>query len=284
MRLINFSIVIPLYNKEQSIKSTLLSVLSQSYSNYEVLIVNDGSTDSSLDIVKSFHDSRLKIFSKINGGVSSARNLGIREAKNNYVAFLDGDDLWAENHLETMAEMIRAFPNDVVYYTKFTTDESHVFTGEKIEIKKTDDYLSEFFSRNWIHTSAVCVSRDYLIDNNLFFNEKLAQGEDLDLWQRLTVDNGAVFCNKCTEIYRLNTENNTSKLFNIEKRYDYIIRKKDFENIKNGKKFYYYIISGSFLRSITNQHFKDIVISLRIHGLKNIIISLVMKFYFKFFH
>jgi len=89
-----FSVVIPLYNKERSVKNTIESVLNQTFQDFEVIVVNDGSTDNSLEVVKSFNDERIRIINQKNSGVSSARNRGIKEAKYEWIAFLDADDLW----------------------------------------------------------------------------------------------------------------------------------------------------------------------------------------------
>lgn len=94
---IAFSIVIPLYNKEKSITTTINSVLNQTCGDFELIIVNDGSTDTSLEIVQSIKDERIRIINQKNGGVSSARNQGIIEAKFDWIAFLDADDLWEKD-------------------------------------------------------------------------------------------------------------------------------------------------------------------------------------------
>src|SRR5690606_29446795 len=105
-----FSVVIPLYNKERSIKQTVQSVLDQTFTDFEIVIVNDGSTDNSLQVVENIDDQRIRIINKPNGGVSSARNKGINEANFNWIAFLDGDDLWKPNHLEIIRGLIDKFP------------------------------------------------------------------------------------------------------------------------------------------------------------------------------
>ena len=92
-----FSVVIPLYNKELSIINTIQSVLDQTFQNFEIVVVNDGSTDRSVEMVEQFNDPRIRIINKSNGGVSSARNRGIQEAKYELVAFLDADDFGSQN-------------------------------------------------------------------------------------------------------------------------------------------------------------------------------------------
>ena len=95
-----FSIIIPLYNKENAIEKTLKSVFNQSFTDYEVIVINDGSTDKSKEKVYAFSDSRLRLISTENKGVSQARNLGISESKGKLIAFLDADDLLATTCLE----------------------------------------------------------------------------------------------------------------------------------------------------------------------------------------
>ena len=106
------SVIIPLYNKELSIASTIKSVLNQSFCQFELLIINDGSTDGSLNVIKEFTDSRLKILSKNNGGVSSARNFGMTNSKYDWIALLDGDDIWEKDHLLNISNVIND-KNDV---------------------------------------------------------------------------------------------------------------------------------------------------------------------------
>ncbi|MCX6184716.1 MAG: glycosyltransferase family A protein, partial [Flavobacterium sp.] len=89
-----FSVIIPVYNKEQFLVHTINSVLNQSFTDFELLLIDDGSTDSSPALLNQFTDERIKLISQNNQGVSAARNLGIKEAKAPYIAFLDADDLW----------------------------------------------------------------------------------------------------------------------------------------------------------------------------------------------
>jgi len=107
---IAFSVVLPLYNKEASISKTIESVLDQSCSDLELIIVNDGSTDSSLEMVNKFSDSRIIVYSQRNQGVSVARNKGIELAQFDYLAFIDGDDLWHRDYLKIMSSMIKENP------------------------------------------------------------------------------------------------------------------------------------------------------------------------------
>jgi len=107
------SVIIPLYNKEAYISETLHSVLSQTYDKFEVIVVDDGSTDNSLQVVRNFTDSRLRIVEKKNEGVSVARNEGIDQASFPWIAFLDADDWWAPTFLK---EVVAVLPSGEVGY------------------------------------------------------------------------------------------------------------------------------------------------------------------------
>ena len=100
------SIILPLYNSEKTIYNTIKSILNQTYKNFELLIINDGSTDNSLSICNSFNDSRIRIINQDNSGVSSARNNGLRNIKGDYFCFVDSDDCLKNNMLKDMCEKI----------------------------------------------------------------------------------------------------------------------------------------------------------------------------------
>ena len=110
-----FSIILPLYNKESSIESTILSVLNQTLIDFELIVVDDGSKDQSIHLVRNIKDKRLSIYCKENGGVSSARNLGISKAKFEYICFIDGDDIWESTYLQKMSELISLYPKAGIY-------------------------------------------------------------------------------------------------------------------------------------------------------------------------
>lgn len=111
----SFSIIIPLYNKSEAISETINSVLKQSLPDFEIIIVDDGSTDSSASIVGYFKDTRISYYYKQNGGVSSARNYGMSLAKNEWIVFLDADDLMSKDALAVLNNMIQNYPGYKVY-------------------------------------------------------------------------------------------------------------------------------------------------------------------------
>lgn len=105
-----FSVVIPLYNKEKYIRNTLKSVLDQTVHNFEIIVVDDGSTDGSLQAANSIANEKIKVISQKNAGVAVARNVGVENAKADYIAFLDADDKWQPNYLENIEKLIDEFP------------------------------------------------------------------------------------------------------------------------------------------------------------------------------
>src|SRR5690606_25175563 len=120
-----FSIVIPLYNKEAYIEDTIKSVLNQSFQDFEVIIVDDGSTDDSFEKASQFKSGKIKLLKQVNQGVSIARNNGIDNSHAHYIALLDADDLWHENHLNELKKQIDLFPNAGLFcnnYNLFYTE------------------------------------------------------------------------------------------------------------------------------------------------------------------
>ena len=181
------SVVIPLYNKERSIERTIQSVLNQSYTDYELIVVNDGSTDRSSNVVERMNVERMKVISQANAGVSAARNRGIMEAKGDYVAFLDGDDLWDEDFLKEMVRLIEDYPGKSIYGLGC----EQIKRGEK-PILKEKYYRGE---SGWSYDtmaftgSSACANKQDAIDVGLF-DTRMTHGEDLDMWWRLMLLHG----------------------------------------------------------------------------------------------
>ena len=191
------SVVIPLYNKEKSIVSTIESVISQTYKDWELIIVDDGSTDNSLEVVQNFvdelkiEDCRLKILSKENGGVCSARNRGIEEARGEYVALLDGDDMWDNEYLAEQVKMITDFPNAAMWGINY----AELYEGKLIRKLETGlpdgyrGYVENYFQMptrvsDLFCSSSVVIRKD-VFDKVGMFDERLKYSEDIDMWYRI---------------------------------------------------------------------------------------------------
>lgn len=204
----NFSVVIPLYNKQETILNTVDSVLKQSHKNFELLIVDDGSTDDSLRQIKNINDQRIRIFQKENGGVSSARNFGILKSRFDFVAFLDADDLWLENHLETLNEMVLKYED----YSIFAS--SYILTEEVIDFKQNNNqdfirgnYFKLYLNNDRIISSSCVAIRKNCFSKAGFFDTSLKRGEDLEMWARLARYYDMVKCSTITSVYNIGAEN-----------------------------------------------------------------------------
>lgn len=217
-----FSIVIPLYNKEVSIRNTIQSIFNQTRQNFEIVVINDGSTDSSAEIVEGLKDSRIRLINQNNQGVSAARNRGIKESKYEWILFLDGDDLWKPNHLEEISSMMDKFPNEKVYVTSMSYSDNRfsINHSHKKEIFIVENYFKEIIRKNLVSTGCIAISKE-CFNKVEGFNTLLSRGEDLDLWSRLAKNYSIVKSSEITVIYRLEAENRTDNNVDVEKTYVY---------------------------------------------------------------
>lgn len=207
-----FSIVIPLFNKEKFIAETLHSVVLQSYHDYEVIIVNDSSTDNSLAIAQTFEvDKRFKVYTKLNGGVSDARNFGIEKAAGKYICFLDADDIWEKTYLQEVYRLICKYPDNDVFclgYSFFNNVIEDTYAKYNLrKYIKTDDTVIDFFRYSVLRkgsialTSAVVISRSLIESKQLKFKTGCSMGEDVDFWVRACASKDIVYCNKTLMFY-----------------------------------------------------------------------------------
>lgn len=215
-KMIRFSVIIPLYNKAHFIQKTVESILAQSCQEFEIIIVNDGSTDDSLAVVSKINDPRIRIFTKPNGGVSHARNYGIEKAQYEYIAFLDADDLWLPDYLETQKGMIEQYPQAGISATTYTSVDSQGNKHDRVidslsrgEVLLVEDYCKYVVEEKimQIHTAAICVKKE-LFSQTGGFRVGVKRGEDLDMWLRLSLISPMVWKNEPKIIYNLATENN----------------------------------------------------------------------------
>lgn len=204
------SVVIPLYNKEQQIAKTLQTVLDQTYQNFEIVIVNDGSTDGSVEEVLRISDSRIRLVNQENGGVSAARNRGIDEAKGEYIAFLDADDIWAKDHLATFDSLIKCFPNSKARATSYNLLQKGIYKDirlNNIPFEGIEGELHNYFevastSNPPVWSSAVCVDKE-LLKQIGGFPVGITSGEDLLTWARVALCTDFAYSTKVTATFNL---------------------------------------------------------------------------------
>ena len=200
-----FSIIIPLYNKEKFIENTLKSVLQQSFTDYEVLIVNDGSTDASETKILAFNDSRIQYFYKDNEGASEARNYGIKKAKSEYITFLDADDYWYPNFLEAMFLTIGKFPEQKVFAAAIEIENPKNVIPSSYSIPKSTDcvvvnYFEASYQEGVIFTSCAVFHKS-VFEAVGDFDPKIKSGQDTDLWIRIGLVYPVVFSFKILTRY-----------------------------------------------------------------------------------
>jgi len=271
---INFSVVIPLYNKEKSILNTVCSVLEQSYPNFELIVVNDGSTDGSLEVVKQMTDDRIRIVDKKNGGVSSARNAGIRSANHQWVALLDGDDVWLPDFLKMVCTMIEKYPeaevislgwkNDVGKYEIPYSKEGYIDNYHKVSLKGAV-----------LHSSSTVI-KNTAFQSVGFFNEALAYGEDIEMWSRLSEKTRIAFSPTPMSVYRLVAENRVCEnpRLNIEKHIACHFSLQDMKS-KDEKRYYRKIILDCMMHCMKYHDSQSLNALIRKHGKKEILFDFV---------
>ena len=215
-----FSIIVPLYNKERDVATTLNSLLLQTFTDFEVVVMNDGSTDNSELEVKKIQDDRIRYFSKQNEGVSRTRNLGVAKATAHHVVFLDADDYWYPNHLDNLNNLILKFPEAKWYATAYEKrHNSTLTTPMRSPILEHGSHwkglVSNYFENSLVDTlawtSAVCFKKSFF-DALDGFDTAITHGagEDTDLWLRAALKAPLAFSNTITARHNLHCTNRIS--------------------------------------------------------------------------
>lgn len=182
------TVVIPLYNGKKYISETIKSVLSQTYGNYETVVVDDGSTDGSFEILETSFKGRIRYFRQENSGISAARNKGIAEARGEFIAFLDHDDKWLPEKLEKQMGLFRNNPETgLVYSNSFITDENGARHGTIFDIQPP--YRGKVFYKllkaDFMPVATVMVKKN-VIDQAGVFSGNFSVAEDWDLFLRIS--------------------------------------------------------------------------------------------------
>lgn len=199
-----FSVVIPLYNKEKYVLRAVESVLSQSFADFELIIVDDGSVDSSLEVIKSISDSRIRIIKQANQGVGFARNRGIAEAKYDWVAFLDADDAWSINHLSELIKIINNFSSLGLVSTNFLEIDTmlnppSIDEDQPENIRLIDYFLEASKPNTIVCSSCVAINKKVFHSIGGFSNRKT--GEDSEYWAKIAISYPIAISDKVTAYY-----------------------------------------------------------------------------------
>jgi len=190
------SVVIPLYQTERFIAETISSVLAQSFADFEIVVIDDGSSDAGPTIARSFGDERLRVIRQENRGLAGARNSGVRHALGQYVAFLDADDLWLPEKLARHAALLDADPSiGVTFSASALMDDEGRDIGLVQKPRSTRFDVDHIFCRNPVGNGSAPVIRREVFDSIVFFDaelqrdcwfdESFRQSEDIECWTRI---------------------------------------------------------------------------------------------------
>lgn len=181
------SIIVPVYNTEKYIKECLESIIKQTYTNIEIIIINDGSTDKSQDIIEEYKnkDSRIKAIKQENSGVSFSRNIGINVATGNYIMFVDSDDIIIQNYIEQMIDILKKYNLDIIKssFKKFNNNTSIStnvsFFKEDYKIINKDEINKLFIKTTNFNSSCMqIINKKIIDDNNIKFDSNIGFAED----------------------------------------------------------------------------------------------------------
>jgi glycosyltransferase involved in cell wall biosynthesis len=211
------SVIIPVYNGEKTIQKTIESVLGQTFSDFELLVIDDGSLDSTLAIIQQIKDPRLKIFSKENAGVAASRNYGLSHASSPYVSFLDADDLWAVDKLESQLNTLENTPQAAVVYSWTNwIDESGNFLRRGSYISATGDVYAKLLLIDFIESGSNPLIRTQAFAEVGGFDESLPADEDWEMWLRLAARYTFVVVPSVQIFYRVSVNSRSSNILNVE--------------------------------------------------------------------
>lgn len=203
-----FSVIIPLYNKAPYVRKTVESVLRQTFDDYELVIIDNGSNDGSSEIVASFTDPRIRIVRlEENVGVSNARNKGVSLSSSPYITFLDADDWWEPTFLEEMSGLIKRHPDAGIYGTGY-----YIVKNSKkrlAPIGVDEGFVEGEINYCAVYAKTLCMpltSITAAMPRSIFdemggFKSHLKLGEDFDLWVRIALRHKVVFLNKALSNY-----------------------------------------------------------------------------------
>lgn len=212
------SVIIPVFNSEKTIRETIASVLKQSFTNFELILINDGSQDITLEIITQIKDPRLKVFSYPNAGVSASRNRGISQATGEYISFLDSDDLWTSDKLESQLKALQANPQaGVAYSWTHYIDESGKFLYSGNKVALNGKVYEQLLLQNFIESGSNVLIRREALNQVGGFDESLFGPEDWDLLIRLAAKYNFVVVPIPQILYRMSANSISSSISRQEK-------------------------------------------------------------------
>ena len=213
-----FTVIIPLYNKEMYIENAIKSILNQTFTDFELLIINDCSTDKSIEIASKFAFEKVQIIHhKKNSGLAATRNTGIKKATSNYVTFLDADDLWKPHFLEKIFNLIQNFPEARIFGTNYeeiwdkTIKKPH--NGSESLANDFTGYINFFkinLKQGIYNHGSVCLHKE-VFENIGFYNENIQLSQDLDFNIRANYHYKLAYDNSVQMSYFMQTDNQLTR-------------------------------------------------------------------------
>lgn len=234
------SVIVPVYNLEQYIVDTIESVLRQTYQHFELIVVDDGSTDRTAEICESFDEPKLKLIRQKNQGANAARNAGLRAAQGDYIAFLDGDDLWFPEKLAKHIEHLEQSPEVGISYSQSVfIDEAGESMGLYQMPKLTDITIRDVLCRNPISNGSCAVLRKEVFEDikfqddldgteqDFYWDERLQGSQDLDCWFRIALQTDWKMegIPEILTLYRVNSNGLSAKLLKKQESWEQVIEK-----------------------------------------------------------
>ncbi len=196
-----FSVIIPYYNKSNYIHRCLDGVLNQTFQEFEIILVNDGSTDNGLHFISNNYSNKIIIINQENQGVSAARNIGIKAAKYPFIAFLDADDCWHNQYLQKVKEVINTEENIKIIGTHYSRNKEFLASDSgSLNYFKFENYFKSALRNTYFTSSSTIIRADFFWENE-GFNKNLKKGEDIDVWIRAVQSGGKAFYIKNTLVY-----------------------------------------------------------------------------------
>ncbi len=211
------SVIIPTFNNEKTISETIETVLSQTFSDFELIIINDGSSDSTLDVVNSINDPRIEVYSYPNSGVSASRNRGIARARGEFIAFLDADDLWTKDKLKVQLKALQNNPQAGVAYSWVDSiDENNNYLRMSSCCTAKGDVYEILLRGNFLVSGSNPMIRSQAIKEVGGFDSSLTHAEDWDLYLKLAARYHFVVIPVPQVLYRISTNSASTNVYKTE--------------------------------------------------------------------
>ena len=213
----SISVVVPVFNGEQTIKETLESVLKQTFTNFELIVINDGSQDKTLEVISSIKDNRLQVYSYPNASLAASRNRGITRATSEYIAFIDADDIWTSDKLEAQFNALQANPDAAVAYSWTDyIDEHSQFLRRGSHIAINGDILPQLLVMDFLENGSNPLIRKQAFIEVGNFDESLTAAEDWDMLLRLARRYHFVAVPSPQILYRISANSMSAKVLQQE--------------------------------------------------------------------